>query len=99
MATARGALWGLDNPAQAIALSQSILPDVSKEAIVRVINFYAQTRFWNTAAVLPRSSFDFTHGALSKVGSIKTTSLRYEDFFFPDFAMAAAARLHLTPLN
>jgi NitT/TauT family transport system substrate-binding protein len=91
-ATARGALWGMEHPREAAELSRAILPDAPKDELAAVIELYARTRFWNAAAVLPRESFNFTYGALAKVGHIKS-DLTYDEFFFPDFAMAAAERL------
>jgi hypothetical protein len=60
------------------------------------MQLYARIKYWNAAAVLPRDSFDFTYGSMAKIGSIKIkTPITYEDFFFPDFAVAAATKLGL----
>jgi NitT/TauT family transport system substrate-binding protein len=96
LATARGAFWGLQNPDQAAELSQKILPDVPKDDLAAVIQLYARIKYWNAAAVLPRDSFDFTYGSMAKIGDIKIkTPITYNDFFFPDFAVAAATKLGL----
>ena len=96
LATARGALWGLQNPDQAAQLSQKILPDVPKDDLAAVMQLYARIKYWNAAAVLPRESFDFTYGSMAKIGNIEIKKpITYEDFFFPDFAVAAATKLGL----
>jgi len=96
LGTARGALWGLQNPEQAAELSQKILPDVPKDDLAAVLQLYARIKYWNAAAVLPRASFDFTYGSMARVGNIKiNTPITYEDFFFDEFALAAATKLGL----
>ena len=46
-AAMRGARWGMQNPTQATALSQKILPDIPPEELAAGIQAFGQKQFWN----------------------------------------------------
>jgi NitT/TauT family transport system substrate-binding protein len=92
LATARGARWGQDNPAEAAKISEGFLPDQPKEEVEFQIDTYARNKHWVVDGVLPRAFWDFTtdallrHGLLPKIPS-------YDDFVVNDFALAAQQAL------
>jgi NitT/TauT family transport system substrate-binding protein len=93
-ATARGARWAQQNPADAAKISQDYLPDQPKEEVLFQIDTYARNKHWVVDGLLERSYWDFTTAALQRHGLLAKVP-RYEDFVVNDFALAAREALRV----
>jgi NitT/TauT family transport system substrate-binding protein len=91
-ATLRGARWAMQNPEAAIAISQKLLPDVSKDEIAAGLRHFSKTEYYNADGVLRKAAWDFTLDELVKGGEIKQR-LSYADYVVPEFGEAAAKKL------
>lgn len=70
-ATAEGVRWGLANPEKAIAISQSVVPNMDKNEMATAIRHYIDKKFWSPSGVLPHSTWDYTSNAVKELGLIK----------------------------
>ena len=91
IATARGARWGQENPAEAVKISDTFLPDEPKEEISFQLETYAKNKHWNVDGVLPRDFWDFTSSALQRHSLIAQVP-KYEDFVTNDFRLRRVLR-------
>jgi NitT/TauT family transport system substrate-binding protein len=95
IATARGARWGQDNPADAAKISHDYLPDEPQEEISFQLDTYARNKHWNIDGVLARDYWDFTTSALER-HQLLAKIPKYEDFVVNDFSLAAREALRGT---
>jgi len=95
IATARGARWGQDNPADAAKISHDFLPDEPQEEISFQLDTYARNKHWNVDGVLTRDYWDFTTSALER-HQLLAKIPKYEDFVVNDFSLAAREALRST---
>jgi NitT/TauT family transport system substrate-binding protein len=95
-ATARGARWAMENPADAAKVSQDYLPEQPKEDVLFQLETYARNKHWVVDGVLPREYWDFTTTALLSHKLVEQVP-RYEDFVVNDFALAAREKLRTVP--
>jgi NitT/TauT family transport system substrate-binding protein len=93
IATARGALWGQQNPADAAKISQDYLPDEPKDEIAFQLDTYAKNKHWVVDGLLTRDYWDFSTAALLR-HQILPSIPKYEDFVVNDFALAARAAVN-----
>jgi len=92
LATARGARWGMEHPADATKLSQELLPEQPKEEVAFQIETYAKNKHWVVDGVLPRAYWDFTTSALLRHKLVEKVPA-YDDFVVNEFALAAREKL------
>jgi NitT/TauT family transport system substrate-binding protein len=91
-ATARGAKWGQENPAEAAKISQDFLPDQPKAEVAFQLDTYAENKHWVVDGLLPRDYWDFTTSALLRHQLLEKIP-SYESFMVNDFALAARVAL------
>lgn len=91
-ATIRGARWGMDNPAQAAAISRTILPDAAPQEMRDFTAHFAAERYWNENGELSRAAWNFTCAAMVRMGLIPAI-VPYEQVYAPQFVDAALAKL------
>ena len=96
IATARGALWGQDNPADAAKISHGLLPDEPKEEVSFQLDTYARSKHsessmacWLLRLLRISTSALERHQLLAKIP-------KYEDFVVNDFSLAAREALRVT---
>lgn len=93
IATARGALWGQQNPTDAAKISQDFLPDEPKDEVSFQLDTYAKNKHWVVDGLLTRDYWDFSTSALQR-HQLLASIPKYEDFVVTDFALAARAALN-----
>lgn len=91
-ATLKGARWAMQNPQAAAAISQKVLPDVSKEEIMAGLNHFADIQYYNVDGLLSKAAWDFTVDELVKGNELKK-KLEYSDYVVPAIANDAAKKL------
>jgi NitT/TauT family transport system substrate-binding protein len=91
-ATLRGARWAMQNPEQAILISQKVLPDVAKDEIAAGVRAFAKSQYYNADGILRKEAWDFTVEELLKGGEIKQR-LNYNEHVLTEFGQAAVAKL------
>ncbi len=69
-ATAEAVHWARDNPADAVAISQRLLPDLAPAEVDAGIRSYLQRGFWSDGTVSP-ATFAFTTRTYLDAGVIK----------------------------
>ena len=73
-ATLKGARWAMQNPQAAAAISQKVLPDVSKEEIMAGLNHFADIQYYNVDGLLSKAAWDFTVDELVKGNELRRSS-------------------------
>jgi NitT/TauT family transport system substrate-binding protein len=90
-ATARGARWTMEHPADAAKFSQDYLKEADKDDVLFQLETYARNKHWVVDGVLARDFWDFTTSALTGHKLLERVP-RFEDFVINDFALAARDR-------
>jgi NitT/TauT family transport system substrate-binding protein len=78
-----GAKWGLTNTAEAMQISESLLPELEPALITATVNSFADRGYWNTTGIIDRSTWDFTNTTMVDAGDL-IESLNYDDFVVTD---------------
>jgi ABC-type nitrate/sulfonate/bicarbonate transport system substrate-binding protein len=89
-ATAKGARWAMDNPDEAGAISQKVLPDLPPEETLFAARDFAKKKFFSPTGKLARETWDFTVETLVRLGNIKQP-MKYEDIVLADLVDKANA--------
>jgi NitT/TauT family transport system substrate-binding protein len=92
IATSQGVQWAIEHPAEAMAISRKLLPDVPAEELKAAVEGFIRKKFFNPGGRVPKEAWDFTVASMRKLGTIKDT-ITYTDGVLPEFADAIAAKL------
>lgn len=95
-AVAKGTRWAMAHPDDAVKLSQSILPNATKEEISFAIKSYATRHFWSADGRVPRDTWDFTTATLQQGGFIKSFP-KFDEFIVAGLSDATGARVSSQP--
>jgi NitT/TauT family transport system substrate-binding protein len=85
--TARGVRWGMDNPGEAAAISQKLLPNVPPDDLASVIATYAKNRYFDPSGLARPQDWAYTVDIMVKNGDLPK-ALRYDDFVVTDYVKA-----------
>ena len=90
--TIRGARWAMQNPEEAIKISQKLLPDVARDEIATGLMAFSKSAYFSVDGLLRKEAWDFTIDELVKSGEIKQ-KMNYADHVMPEFSQVTSAKL------
>lgn len=65
-----GARWGLENTAEAIEISMSLLPELEPELVSATVNSFAERGYWNVTGIIDPATWSFTNATMVEAGDL-----------------------------
>lgn len=79
-----GARWGMENTAESIEVSKTLLPELEPELISATVHSFAARGYWNVTGIIDRTTWDFTNKTMVDAGDL-IDPLDYDEFVSTDF--------------